>query len=121
MWQTLDSHFSKESSYLESSIDSCLTSVASEIQAISGFLTLTGDKFYTEEKVSFEANKKSLTECLNIYKQDLEALKSALNSRKNSLFQPVAMPIPKHDSAAIQKCADDINDLIVKSLSLIHI
>ncbi|MBO9535959.1 AAA family ATPase [Herbaspirillum sp.] len=115
IWQVLDSHFSKESSDLESSIDSCLTSVNSEIQAIAGFLTLTGDKFYAEEKVSFEANKKSLADCLKVYKQDLEALKTALDSRKRSLFQPVAMPAPKHDAAAIQKCADDINDLITKS------
>ncbi len=115
VWQVLDSHFSKESSDLESSIDSCLTSVKSEIQAIAGFLTLTGDKFYAEEKVSFEANKKSLDNCLKVYKQDLEALKTALDSRKSSLFQPVAMPTLKHDSAAIQKCASDINDLIVKS------
>jgi wobble nucleotide-excising tRNase len=115
IWQVLDSHFSKESSDLESSIDSCLTSVNGEIQAIAGFLTLTGDKFYAEEKVSFEANKKSLAECMKVYKQDLDALKTALDSRKSSLFQPVAIPAPKHDSAAIQKCADDINDLIVKS------
>lgn len=115
IWHVLDSHFSKESSDLESSIDSCLTSVNGEIQAIAGFLTLTGDKFYAEEKVSFEANKKSLAECLKVYKQDLEAQKTALDSRKSSLFQPVAMPAPKHDSAAIQKCADDINNLIVKS------
>lgn len=115
IWHVLDSHFSKESSELESSIDSCLTSVNGEIQAIAGFLTLTGDKFYAEEKVSFEANKKSLAECLNVYKQDLEALRAALDSRKSSLFQPVAMPVPKHDAAAIQKCSDDINDLIVKS------
>lgn len=115
IWHVLDSHFSKESSDLESSIDSCLRSVNSEIQAIAGFLTLTDDKFYAEEKVLFEANKKSLTECLKFYKQDLEALKTALDSRKNSLFQPVPIPASKHDSAAIKKCADDINDLIVKS------
>lgn len=115
IWQVLDSHFSKESSDLESLIDSCLTSVNGEIQAIAGFLTLTGDKFYAEEKVSFEANKKSLADCLKVYKQDLEALKTALESRKSSLFQPVPMPAPTHDSAAIQKCADEINDLIVKS------
>lgn len=115
IWQALDSHFSKESSDLESSIDSCLTSITGEIQAISGFLTLIGDQFYAEEKVSFEAIKKSLNECLKVYKQDLEALKAALDKRKNTLFHPVSMPLSEHDSAAIQKCADDINDLIVKS------
>lgn len=115
IWQVLDSHFSKESSDLESSIDSCLTSVNGEIQAIVGFLTLTGDKFYAEEKVAFEANKKSLDDCLKVYKQDLEALKAALASRKNGLFQPVAMPKSKYDSQAIKKSADDINALIVKS------
>lgn len=115
IWQILDSHFSKESSDLESSIDSCLTSINSEIQAISGILVLTGDQFYAEEKVLFEANEKSLTDCLKVYKQDLEALKTALEKRKSTLFQPVAMPAFKHDLAAMQKCADDINALIVKS------
>lgn len=115
IWLVLESHFSKESSDLESSIDSCLLSLSNEVQAIAGFLTLTGDKFYSEEKVSFELNKKSLADCLKVYKQDLEELKNALDSRKGSLFQPVAIPVPKHNSAAIQKCADDINDLIVKS------
>jgi wobble nucleotide-excising tRNase len=115
IWQVLDSHFSKESSDLESSVDSCTNSIASEIQAISGFLTLTGDKFYAEERVSFEASTKSLNECLKVYKQDLEALRAALEKRKNTLFQPVAMPLSKHDSAAIQTCTDDINALIAKS------
>jgi wobble nucleotide-excising tRNase len=115
IWQVLDSHFSQESSDLESLIDSCLTLIATEIDAIPSFLAVSGDKFYAEERVSFEASKKTLNECLTVYKQDLEALKAALDKRKNTLFQPVAMPLSKHDSAAIQKCADDINDLIVKS------
>lgn len=115
IWQVLDSHFSKESSDLESSIDLCLRSISDEIQATTSFLTLSGEKFYAEEKVSFEANKKSLADCLKVYKQDLEALKTALDTRKRSLFQKVAMPVSKHDPAAIQECADDINDLIVKN------
>lgn len=117
IWQILDSHFSKESSDLESSIDSCLTSINEEIQAIANFLTLTGDMFYAEERVSFEANKKTLAECLKSYKQDLEALKTTLDTRKNSLFQPVAMPVFNHDPNAIQRHADEINDLIAKSNS----
>lgn len=115
IWQVLDAHFSKESSDLESSIDSCLASIISEIQAIPGFLTLTGDKFYAEEKVSFEASNKTLNEFLKAYKQDLEALKAALDKRKSTLFQPVSMPFCHHDSEAIQKCANDINELIAKS------
>lgn len=117
IWQVLDSHFSKESSDLESSIDSCVTSITTEIQAISNFLTLTGDKFYAEEKILFEASKKSLTDCVKVYKKDLEALKAALDRRKTSVFQPVAMPAYMHDSAAIQQYADDINTLIAKSNS----
>jgi wobble nucleotide-excising tRNase len=115
LWQIFDSHFSKESSDLESSIDSCLASINNEIQAIPGFLTLTSDKFYAEEKFSFEVTKKSLADFLYVYEQDLKALKTALYSRKISLFQPVDIPVPKHDSAAIQKCVIEINDLIVKS------
>ena len=115
MWQVLDSHFSKESSDLESSIKACLTSVNAEIQAIAGFMTLTSDKFYAEEKIGFEASKKSLADCLKQYKQDLEALKKALETRQNDLFQVVSMPVFKHDGAAIQKCVDDINALIIKN------
>lgn len=115
LWQDLDSHFSKESSDLESSIDSCLTLLSSEIQAIPSFLTLSGDDFYAEEMTSFEASKVLLAECLSVYKQDLEMLEAALNARKTNLFQQVAMPLSKHDPEAIQRYAYDINDLIGKS------
>ncbi|MBH3113467.1 AAA family ATPase [Serratia marcescens] len=115
LWQVLDSHFSKESSDLESCIDSCLTSITTEIQAIPNFLTLTGDKFYAEEKVLFEASKIALTDHLKGYMQDLRALKAALDKRKNSIFQQVAIPVYTHDSTAIQQCVGDINDLIVKN------
>lgn len=117
IWQVLDSHFSQESSDLESALNTCMTSVDSEINRIPGFMPLTGDKFYAEEKVSFEASKKSLAECLNIYKQDLEAVKAALEARKNSIFQPVTMPSFAYDFAAIQQFIDDINALINKSNS----
>lgn len=117
VWQVLDSHFNEESSELETSIDLCLTSIDCEIQTIANVLPLSGDKFYAEEKFIFDVNKKSLADCLKVYEQDLDALKTALDSRKNSLFKPVEMPVCKHDSTAMQKVADDINDLICKSNS----
>lgn len=117
IWQVLDSHFSQESADLESALDSCITSVDSEINRIPGFMTLTGDKFYAEEKVLFEARQKSLAECLKVYKQDLEALKAALYARKNSLFERVTMPSSDYDSAAVRGYVDDINSLITKSNS----
>lgn len=115
IWQVLDSHFSKESSELELSIDSCLTSINTEIQSVPNFLTLTGEKFYAEERISFEASKKSLTDFLKVYEQDLDALKTALNNRKTAVFQPVSMPALNYDSVAIQQCVRDINTLIAKS------
>lgn len=115
IWHVLDSHFSKESSELESSISECLDSINSEIQAIPNFISLTGEKFYAEEKKEFELKKESLDGCLKIYKQDLEALKTALDSRKNSLFQSSLMPSLKSNPIAIQKHAEDINFLISKS------
>ncbi|WP_167738366.1 AAA family ATPase [Erwinia sp. QL-Z3] len=115
IWQVLDSHFSKESSALESSIDSCLTSIATEIQAIPNFLTLTGDKFYAEEKISFETTKITLTDYLKGYMLDLKALKAALDKRKNAIFQQVARPVYFHDPTAIQQCVSDINNLIAKN------
>lgn len=115
IWQIFDAHFSKESSDLESAIDSCLTAITTEIETIPNLLTLSGDKFYPEEKISFEASKNSLTDCLKIYKQDLEALKTALGKRKTTLFQVIAMPVHKHDSSVIQQCVGDINTLIIKN------
>lgn len=115
VWQVLDSHFSQESTDLESAINTCLTSISTEIETIPRFLTLTPSQFYTDEKASFEATKKTLDECLEVYKQDLEAIKAALESRKATLFQSVPMPSINHDSAAIQKCVDDIAALVIKN------
>lgn len=115
IWQVLDSHFSKESSDLESSIDSCLTSITTAIDAIPEFVTLTGDRFYSEEKATFELSKKALDEELAVYKQDLEALQAALEARKNSLFQTVEIPSTSHAPETIQKHADAINALITQS------
>lgn len=115
IWQVLDSHFSKESSDLESSIDSCLTSITTAIDEIAGFVILTGDKFYPEEKATFELSKKALDGELTVYKQDLKALLAALEVRKNSLFKPVTTPTVSHSPEAIQKHVDAINDLITQS------
>jgi len=115
IWQVLESHFNKESSDLESSINSCLTSINNAVDAISGFVTLTGNRFYSEEGIAFELSKKALDKELAVYKQDLEALQDALEARKNSPFQTVAMPGSSHDPEAIQKHANAINDLIIQS------
>ncbi|MNO72290.1 hypothetical protein D3C76_632320 [compost metagenome] len=117
IWQVLDSHFSKESADLESALDSCLTSVNTEIESIPGFMTLKGDIFYTEERAAFEENSKALAEALVIYKQDLKSLSETLEARKSNLFKPVSLPEPKYDSQAIQNHVDSINDLIAKSNS----
>lgn len=117
IWQALDAHFSQESADLELALDACITSVDSEINRVPGFITLSGDKFYTEEKVLFEARKTALAEYMKVYKQNLDALKAALHARKNSLFERVAMPSFDYDSAAIRDCVGDINSLITKSNS----
>lgn len=115
IWQVLDSHFSKESSDLESAIDTCLASVNSEIRAIPGFVTLTGEKFYAEERTGFEASKKALDGALEMYKQDLEVLKAALETRKGNLFRTVAIPVLKHDAKVIEGHVETICSLITKS------
>jgi len=117
VWQVLDSHFSKESSDLEASIDSCLTSITTAIDEIAGFVTLTGDRFYPEEKATFELSKKALDGELTVYKQDLNALRVALEARKNSLFKAITTPNANHSPEAIQKHVDAINTLIVQSNS----
>lgn len=115
IWQILDSHFSKVSSDLESEIDTCLASIATEIRAISSFVILTGDKFYAEERVGYKASKEAIDNALEIYKQDLESLKAALEVRKNSLFQTVAVPEFKHDAKEIEAHVETIRSLITKS------
>lgn len=115
IWQVLDSHFSKESSDLESSIDSCLKLVESEFQATRSFVTLGPEKFYAEEKVEFESARASLVGFMKVYKQDIESLRTALLTRKNSLFQQISHPEQAHNGAAIQACVDQINALIERS------
>jgi len=117
IWQVLDSHFSKESSELESEIDSTIASVDVEIKRIPTLLTLTSDKFYSEERTAFDASKKSLDACLDMYKQDLEALKNALQRRKNSLFHTIVLPVANHDSKLIDQHVEAINGLIEQSNS----
>ena len=117
IWQVLDSHFSKESSELESSIDDCLRSITNEIKDIPNFFTLIGDRFYSDEKAAFELSKNALDEALAVYRQDLEALQAALKTRKDSLFRAVTVPTFAHDGAVIQKHADAINSLIKQSNS----
>lgn len=115
IWQVLDSHFSKESSDLESSIDGCLTSITAAIDAIPGFVALTGDRFYPEEKAVFELSEKALDGEFAVYKQDLKALQAALEARKNSLFKTIATPNASHSPGAIQKHVDAVNNLITQS------
>jgi wobble nucleotide-excising tRNase len=115
IWHVLDSHFSKESSELESSIDGCLTSVAEAIEAIPGFVMLTNDRFYPEEKAAFELSKMALDGEFSVYERDLKALQAALEARKNSLFKTITTPSANHSIEAIQKHVDAINDLINQS------
>ncbi|MFZ6863074.1 AAA family ATPase [Undibacterium sp. Ji67W] len=115
IWQVLDSHFSLESSDLESEIDTTVKSVEAEIKNISTFISITSDKFYPDEKASFEKEKTALTTCLKSYEQDLLELKNALQNRKNNLFEVVDVPLQKHDPAKIYDHVKSINELIEKN------
>lgn len=115
IWQVLDEHFSKESGDLETSLDAAITSVANEIGTIAGFNTFTGAQFYADERAAFEVSSKALSQALAVYKKDLEALKKALETRKNNLFQPTTLKNPAHDAKEIAKHVADINALIARS------
>lgn len=112
IWQVLDEHFSKESSDLEAALDGVITSVTYEIGTIAEHNSFTGAQFYADERTEFEASSKALMEAMAVYKKDLEALKKALETRKNNLFQPVPLKAAAHDAEAIGKYVADINALI---------
>jgi wobble nucleotide-excising tRNase len=115
IWQVLDSHFSRESTDLESEIDTAVKSVEAEIKSVSTFISITSDKFYPDEKSSFETEKTALATCLKSYEQDLLELKKALQKRKNNLFEVVDVPLQKHDSTKIDDHVKSINELIEKN------
>ena len=115
IWQVLDEHFSKESGDLETALDTSISSVTEEIATIAGLNAFTGTQFYAEERTAFEASSIALSQALSAYKKDLEALKKALETRKNNLFQPVSLKSAVHDAAEIEKHVADINSLISKS------
>lgn len=112
VWQVLDEHFSKESGDLETALDAVLTSVTSEIGAVAEYNSFTDSQFYADERTAFEASSKALSQALAVYKKDLEALKKALETRKNNLFQPVSLKAPAHDAEEIGKHVTAINALI---------
>ena len=113
IWHVLDEHFSKESGDLETALDAAITSVANEIDTIAGLNTFTGAQFYADERTAFEASSKALSQALAVYKDDLETLKKALETRKDNLFQPTSLKAPSHDAKEIEKCVANINALIV--------
>lgn len=113
IWQILDEHFSKESEDLETALDAVIVSVAAEIDAIAEFNTFTGEQFYVEERMEFEKSCNALSQALAIYEEDLNALRKALEARKNNLFQPVSLKVPAHDAEEIKRHVDDINALII--------
>ncbi|MCU4120048.1 AAA family ATPase [Variovorax sp. N23] len=117
IWQVLDEHFSKESGDLEASLDAAITSVTNEIGTITGLNTFAGAQFYVDERAAFEVSGKALSQALAVYKKDLEALKKSLETRKNNLFQPVALKTPSHDAQEIARHVADINALIAASNS----
>ena len=112
IWQVLDEHFSKESSDLETALDTAITSVISEIGTIAEHNRFTGAQFYADERTEFEATSRSLLQALAVYKMDLETLKKALETRKNNLFQPVSLKAPAHDAEEIGKHVAAINALV---------
>lgn len=112
IWQVLDEHFSKESGDLETALDAAITSVINEIGTIAEHNSFTGAQFYADERTAFEASSKALLQALAVYKKDLEALKKALETRKNNLFQPVSLKAPAHDAEEIGKHVAAINTLI---------
>lgn len=115
IWQVLDEHFSKESGELETALETAITAVTNEIGTIAGLNTFTGVQFYADERTTFEASSKALSQALAIYKKDLEALKESLETRKNNLFQPLPLNASLYDAKEIGKHVDDINALIVTS------
>lgn len=117
IWQVLDSHFSKESGDLETALDTAIQSISDEIKAIAGFNSFSSDQFYSEERSAFDSSSKALSDELAVYKKDLEALKNALENRKNNLFQVISLKGAVHDAEEIQKHVDAINALISKSNS----
>lgn len=115
IWQVLDSHFSKESSDLESDILLSIKSIEREIAEIPTFLKPTSNQFYSEEKITFNSLKNDIDSYFDIYKQDLEALKLALQKRKDSLFQVITPPTCLHDEKIINERIEAINNLIDKN------
>jgi wobble nucleotide-excising tRNase len=112
IWQVLDEHFSKESGDLETALDAVITLVSNEIGTIAEHNSFTGVQFYADERTEFEASSKALLQALAVYKKDLEALKMALETRKDNLFEPVALKAPAHDAEEIRKHVAAINALI---------
>jgi wobble nucleotide-excising tRNase len=112
IWQTLDEHFSKESEDLEVNLDKAITAVRSERMSVSSWKSLKSDQFYVDERFAFETSSSALAGELDIYRTDLDVIEKQLDSRKNSPFQALTLPLAGHDPEKIKQHIQAINDLI---------
>lgn len=115
IWETLDSHFSKESTELESEIDDCIASITGEIEKLGPIVTVDAASLYTAERKTFDAAKASLDQYLKLYKADLKALSKSLNDRKIRLFEIVACPKIEFDTSKISGDIKLLNEAIENS------
>lgn len=115
LWQTLDSHFSKESGELEAEIDSCIASIANEIQRLDQIVTVTSDQLYVAERKDFQIAKLSLEKNLKSYKAELKTLSESLADRKTRLFETVALPAVEFEISNLFDDINLLNEAIAKS------
>lgn len=87
IWQQLDTHFNKESSILESDINSCLKAINLESQKINGMIELSVDSFYVDNQTTVKQIKQKTDEYIDNYQNFLNLLKSELEERLKNLFQ----------------------------------
>lgn len=114
-WDSLNAHFSKESSDLEKSLDSSKERIEEIIEQVSNIVLPQKDQFYKsfQDEFSLLANRFSIQ--IEQLKGSLRVLADCLISRKNDIFTPAECPTIVDVQEELEGLIESINELFKKN------
>jgi len=112
LWNTLDEHFSKESSELENSLNSHIDSIKIELDYLENVLTINEKQLYKTFHSAFQQQKINLEKELKIYQASLNNIVLALERRSSDIFKPITIKPLENNTDKIFSDISLINTLI---------
>lgn len=114
-WTELNQHFDKESEEYEKQLDALISEVATDLEHIAKYFTLTRGKFYTRFHRAFEEIEKELKQCVSDYADCLKSIETQLKKRKDSILQSMEFSPVTDSSEALANAVVGMNQLLIEA------